>query len=430
MIRVVVHHDHKQLPDASETVVPVQLYGLNGINYIGSPVIEKIKRLGVKVSSTAIDFLSIALAITAADTFVKREDAADGWAREITIQMPLAEPEPWNNVKVKLEKALRFLSGDIWQFEFTNDGFKPPNPYRQYDRFHLVKLRSLDSVSLFSGGLDSAIGVIDLLSDGRKPLLISHAYPKDHTCQEAIAGHLKGRFSRFSVNAHPISANGETDVSMRTRSINFLAFAAVGACAVQTVNQMSRVELFVPENGFISLNAPLTTRRIGSLSTRTTHPHFLGLIQEIFNDVDIECDILNPYQFQTKGEMVGSCRDQSILQSVFQNTVSCSHWKRKNKQCGCCVPCIIRRAALRKANFNEQQDTYIYDLLKTVLLETDKRDDLRALSIAIEQIATRSIGPWILNSGPLTRADFNRYQHVFVNGLKEVEVFLQNEGIQ
>jgi Queuosine biosynthesis protein QueC len=185
----------------------------------------------------------------------------------------------------------------------------------------------------------------------------------------------------------------------------------------------------LPENGFISLNAPLTTRRIGSLSTRTTHPYFLGLIQEIFNEVGIECDIINPYQFQTKGEMLCSCRDQNILQLVFQNTVSCSHWKRKNKQCGRCVPCIIRRSALKKADFNEQQDTYIYDSLKKVLLETDKRDDLRALSIAIDQLTTRPIGSWILNSGPLPHADYNQYQHVFVNGLKEVEVYLQSEGV-
>lgn len=31
-----------------------------------------------------------------------------------------------------------------------------------------------DSVSLFSGGLDSLIGAIDLLEDGATPLLVSH----------------------------------------------------------------------------------------------------------------------------------------------------------------------------------------------------------------------------------------------------------------
>jgi hypothetical protein len=152
-------------------------------------------------------------------------------------------------------------------------------------------------------------------------------------------------------------------------------------------------------------------------------------MQEIFNDVGIQCDILNPYQFSTKGEMLESCRDQSILKSVFQKSVSCSHWKRKKQQCGYCVPCIIRRASLRKAGLNEQKDTYIYDSLKTVLSEVDKRDDLRALSLAINQISKRSIGSWILDSGPLNPDDYIRYQQVFVNGLKEVEAYLQNEGV-
>ncbi|MXE16511.1 DNA-binding protein, partial [Escherichia coli] len=82
---------------------------------------------------------------------------------------------------------------------------------------------------------------------------------------------LSGQFSRFEINADPHIYQGVTDITMRTRSLNFLALAAVGACAVQEISQQEKIDFFVPENGFISLNAPLTPRRIGSLSTRTTH---------------------------------------------------------------------------------------------------------------------------------------------------------------
>lgn len=433
MTRIVVHHDHNQLPAASKTVVPVQMYSLYGrsrgdISFIGNPVVEKIRRLGVRVTPTVMDFLSIALSVTAADTFVKREDAADGWTRELTIQLPLSEPGLWVGVKEKLEKSLRFLSGDIWQLEFDDGGYEPPTPYSQHDRFHLVRLRGLDSVCLFSGGLDSTIGAIDLLAGGGRPLLVSHAYKGDKSRQDAIGEHLQGQYSRFALNAYPISANGETDISMRTRSIIFFAFGVIGACAVRTFNQYPRVELFVPENGFISLNAPLTSRRIGSLSSRTTHPHFTGLVQEMFDDVNIHCDILNPYQFQTKGEMITSCRDQTLLRTVLEHTVSCSRWKRSNQQCGCCVPCIIRRAALHKGGLPEQ-DEYVYEQLKNVLSETDRRDDLFALTNATEQLNTRAIGPWILDSGPLSPIDYEKYKSVFVDGLKEVKVFLEKEGL-
>ena len=76
MTELVFHHDWHQLPIANDSLIPVQLYGIDGkhsrsdIGVIGNPIIDKIQRLGVQISNKAIDFLSIALAVTAADTFV------------------------------------------------------------------------------------------------------------------------------------------------------------------------------------------------------------------------------------------------------------------------------------------------------------------------------------------------------------------------
>jgi hypothetical protein len=304
--QLVLHHNHHLLPPAKEDLLPVQLYGLSGqsrgdISIIGNSVIDKVKRLGVRIPSQIMDFLTIALAVTAADAFVRRVDAGDGWTRRFTLQLPLHEPDRWLPLKKDLERALHFLSGDMWDFEFQEGGYPPPVPYGRRDRFQLVRLRGLDCVSLFSGGLDSAIGAIDMLAQGRAPLLVSHAYKGDKTHQDQIALALKGRYSRFEINADPHLYMGEMDITMRTRSFNFLAFATIGACAVQAVSQHKKIDLFVPENGFISLNAPLTPRRIGTLSTRTTHPHFIESIQGVFDAMDIPCRIINPYQFKTKG---------------------------------------------------------------------------------------------------------------------------------
>ena len=405
MTQLIFHHDHKQLPAAADELLPVQLYGLSGqgrgdISVIGNPVIDKIMRLGVKLPSQVMDFLSIALAVTAADTFVQRSESADGWTRQLSIQLPLHNPDLWKPLKDEMESALHFLSGDMWKFEFQSGGIAPPTPYRSRDRFQLIKLRGLDCVCLFSGGVDSAIGTIDLIEEGRSPLLVSHAYKGDKTHQDKIAVSLHGRYSRLSVNANPVSTNGETDISMRTRSCNFLAFGAVGACAVQTISNQESVELIVPENGFISLNAPLTSRRTGSLSTRTTHPHFIGTIQRIFNSVGMPYQIRNPYQFKTKGEMVADCQNRELLAGIVSNTVSCSHWKRTNQQCGVCVPCIIRRAAMLAGGISEETEYFFEDLVD-VFDGTDRRDDLLALSIAVDQKSKRKLGPWIADSGPL-----------------------------
>jgi 7-cyano-7-deazaguanine synthase in queuosine biosynthesis len=430
---LIFHHDLSLLPPASENALPVQMYGLSGrgrgdVAVIGNQVTEKVKRLGVRIPAQVMDFLTIALAVTAADTFVRRSDSADGWARDISIRLPLYDPDRWQPLKRELQSALHFLSGDIWEFNFQNGGYPPPFPYRRRDRFHLVKLRNLDCACLFSGGLDSAIGAIDLLEQGRAPLLVSHAYKGDKSRQEEIAQFFSGRHSRFAVNTNPVSVDGKTDITMRTRSFNFLALGAVGAFAVKAVSQQKSVELIVPENGFISLNAPLTSRRIGSLSTRTTHPHFIACIQKLFDEAEIPCRISNPYQFKTKGEMAVECRNRQLLANIIDITVSCSHWKRKNQQCGVCVPCIIRRAALHISNFNEASE-YTFNNLKDVLGETNRRDDLLAISIAIAQKSNRNLGSWIADSGPLLPSEFTAFQEVFLNGLNEIESLLQAEGI-
>ncbi len=433
MTHLVFHHDHRLLPPAGENLLPVQLYGLSGqgrgdISIIGNPAIDRIKRLGVKIPAQVMDFLSIALAVTAADTFVQRESSEDGWTRQFSLRLPLHEPSRWIALKKELESALHFLSGDIWDFEFCTGGYAPPEPYSQHSRFHLIKLKELDCVSLFSGGLDSAIGAIDLLTVGRAPLLVSHAYKGDKSRQDQIAERLNGRYSRFEINADPHHYQGVTDITMRTRSLNFLAFAAVGACAVQEVSQQKKVDLYVPENGFISLNAPLTPRRIGTLSTRTTHPYFIASIQQLFDAVGIPCQIINPYQFKTKGQMAHQCSNKQLLTEVVESTVSCSHWKRTNQQCGVCVPCIIRRASLHAGGINRDAG-YTFQSLAKVMDEIDRRDDLIALRIAIAQKSTLKIGTWIAKSGPLPVAAFNNFKQVFMEGLNEVENYLLSEGI-
>lgn len=430
MTKLVFHHDWRQLPSSSSDLIAVQLYGIDGssrgnISVIGNPITEKIKRLGIQISNQAIDFLSIALAVTAADTFVLRSESEDGWTRNLSLKIPLCDSALWIPLADDIEKTLHFLSGDIWSLEFTEGGYTPPIPYG--GRFKLIELDNLDSVSLFSGGLDSAIGVIDLLNVGHKPLLVSHAYKGDKSFQKLIDSSLIGEYSRFEVNADPHNAIGNNDISMRTRSINFLALAVVGASALQNKNNLQSVDLYVPENGFISLNAPLTPRRIGTLSTRTTHPHFIKSIQHIFNRVGIDCNIINPYQFKTKGQMILECSNRNLLQSLVSNTVSCSHWKRRNQQCGVCVPCTIRKASLLRGGI--QENVSYYNTPTNALREPNQRDDVMALLIAIAQKEHKNISTWILNSGPLPENDLEAYQNVFVQGLDEVKQYFQSEGL-
>ena len=58
------------------------------------------------------------------------------------------------------------------------------------------------------------------------------------------------------------------------------------AIALATCSSNS-VKLIVPENGLISLNIPLTHSRLGGSSTRTTHPYYMSLLQELICNLNI-----------------------------------------------------------------------------------------------------------------------------------------------
>jgi hypothetical protein len=182
----------------------------------------------------------------------------------------------------------------------------------------------------------------------------------------------------------------------------------------------------VPENGFIAINAPLTSRRLGSLSTRTTHPHFLGLVQLVFDLLGIPAEIDNPYELKTKGEMLNGW---SAGNALAAETVSCGKWKRKGVHCGRCVPCVVRRASFHAAGVPDPTPGYTYGG-PAAILASDGRADIIALCRAAAWTpaelsrAVGASGP--LPSDPDRRA---RYEAVVRRGLDEVHSYLAAHNV-
>jgi hypothetical protein len=410
--------------------VPVCMYGApvpgRGIASIGHRVRAEVRRFGRRVPQEAYDFLTVALAVTAADTFVNRENAADGWARDIELLVRVGSPAPWSAVTPILEEALKFLSGDTWKIVIQPNG--PQSPPRQ-TRGRLVNMAGRDCVSLFSGGLDSAIGALDLLGSGRRPLLVSHSYKGDSSRQEDILRMLPDQPSRFAANATP-HAQGTYDITMRTRSLNFIAYGAVAASELAVRGTSQPLSLFVPENGQIALNPPLTMRRLGTLSTRTTHPHYLDLIQQVLDGLGIPAHIENPYALMTKGEMLKRHRNWAPFAGLAAHTVSCGKWKRRNQQCGRCVPCLIRRAAFHASNIVDATP-YSSPDLGVVMANEHHRDDLLAMVLAVRKARVEPISPWVALSGPLPieRAERDALVDVVRRGMAEMEDYLGSLGL-
>ncbi|MDH7786771.1 7-cyano-7-deazaguanine synthase in queuosine biosynthesis [Ochrobactrum sp. 19YEA23] len=413
----------------------VQLFGttkIDGTAHIGNTVADQVQRLSANTSTVAFDLLAIALAVTAADSFTPREkNAQNGWARTFELNIPLAKPVVWQPAQAKLEKLLNFLSGDNWSLTLRGGGRNCPAAV-QTNKKRKANLAGVTSVSLFSGGLDSWIGVNELLRDGEVPILISHAYTGDKGYQDRLFETFSKRAERFAVNASPMRRFKGNDTTMRTRSFNFIAFAAVAAEAIAQLNSTnSRVPIYVPENGFIALNAPLTSRRVGSLSTRTTHPHYLQQMQDIFDLVGIRAEIRNPYRHSTKGRMLKDFGLNTQDAATAMDTVSCGKWKRKNKQCGHCVPCVIRRAAFFAAGVDDTTE-YSYSLHQ--VMNSDNihlKDDLMSMAYAVQQKSDAELKILAMSSGPLPLdlGERDGWFDVHKKGLYEVANYLRSEKI-
>lgn len=433
MTTVVCHVSAGAVPAAdADDEIHVLLYEGNpvrpGAGAIGGRLREQFSRLGAPPSRVAVDFVSLALAVTAADTFVLRSEAANSWNRDITLVVPLAAPQIWEPVRADLERALRFLSGDDWHFVFQPDGESPPATFEVRARQRGIDLTRVDCVCLFSGGLDSAIGALDLVSGGHRPLLVSHAYRGDAAYQEQVAGLLGQDLQRFAANAWP-RRNPITETTMRTRSFNFIAFAVLAAQVRSSLRSGVVTDVVVPENGLIALNAPLTPRRIGALSTRTTHPHYLGAIQSIMDRVGLPVRITNPFETVTKGEMVHRYRDRPKMAEFAAATVSCGVWHRKNQQCGRCVPCLIRRASLYAGSVDDGTSYETPDLHQ-VLSNEELRDDLVGMLTAVRRLKTNNLERWVSQAGPLPFDVGYRASLIDVHrrGLTEVASFLRDSG--
>jgi hypothetical protein len=284
---------------------------------------------------------------------------------EIDLHVPVSEPALWTDIASLVRTTLDFLTGDRWSV-----WFRPRLAALGTLALASGQLRIADpdSVCLFSGGLDSFIGAIDLFARQARPLLVSHYWDgitskHQSYCVEvlrrafpsAAIHHVRARVGF----PNDIVEDSPAENTLRGRSFLFFALASLAASAVG-----GAVTVHVPENGLISLNVPLDPLRLGALSTRTTHPFFMARFGNILRELGLALTLDNRYRHQTKGEMVAGCADKALLGREAKSTMSCSsptkaRWSgREPMHCGHCVPCLIRRASL-VAGLGIDDTTYV-----------------------------------------------------------------------
>lgn len=445
-MKIWINKNENEVPESSYD--GAYIFSLNRKEY--STIYSNISDTWLRAGSLSIspiyeDLFMIAIAIFAIDKRVSRNEFTDCWTREFDVSIPVIELEKWESVKLLWNKTLNFLTGDVWNINFR----KSDHIYSRRTRHSRIKLdiSKCDVVSLFSGGLDSFCGAIDLLEQGKSPCLFGHnEYPKLREKQEKFCDCFQKEYPTRTVKFVSFTANSRAPFSKsegklsgsentsRGRSLLFL-------CSALTISGIlgEKTPVYIPENGFIGLNIPLTNSRKGTCSTRTTHPFFLDNFRKILKSVDIQNPIINFYAYSTKREIVNSVKDTNSFKQGYADTISCSHpclprWNQNGdneypKNCGYCYPCLIRKNSLIDIDNNIEQ--YSYESVSKDFLdkfaESDKINDLTAVISSLYRYITvdeKEIRRLISCTGHLSIEEINKFHQVYKTSMEDlIELF-------
>jgi 7-cyano-7-deazaguanine synthase in queuosine biosynthesis len=416
--------------------------------YLFLPYDDLHRRFGAP-EGVAGDLLVVAGGCYVIDKLIPRRLAADNWTRELEVTFPVEEPDLWKEVAFQLSDALSFLTGDIWSLTFhKREGSLYQGLHR---RLHSVPfMPDATRVCLFSGGLDSLTGAINLLESGERIALVGHYGLGSNTrkVQSELAKELRAiypkGFELFQARVGPVQTLSSgtgiyasvsmPDGSERTTRSRSLVFLALGLYVAQQ-QEDGTIPLIIPENGFIALNPPLTPSRLGSCSSRTVHPLFIDQIEAIARKLGFGHPIRNPFAGKTKGRVLSESANPGLLGRLASYTVSCAHpsrpwtWKRRAaRNCGYCVPCIFRRAAMHRIG-QDRGKGYGYDVCTGELpIAKRKAADLRAVLSWVHDVHMGQVTPERLVRRMTLPAGFRSTAlEVMAAGMEEIAQFFQDK---
>lgn len=391
----------------------------------------------------AFDIFLIGCYVYGIDILLPRKDfSTNGWSRDIEVEFPVESPEVFENGKAELNHLLSFLTGDEWNITFTKREVTSLYVFKHRAKVFTDRYRqTFKKVSLFSGGLDSLVGIIDqLYSSKDKIVLVSHydaTFKGAKSDQDKIHKILSKKYSHYHiiqtrVDLSSSDVNGnerENEPSLRSRSFLFLCQAIFVAHSIG-----DGIDVLIPENGTISLNHPLTPSRRSSCSTRTAHPHYLTEVVNFISKLGLNHLIKNEYELKTKGEMLINCKDKDMLLASYQQSCSCAkrghkvYWDvRTASQCGICMPCIYRRVSLHQLGLdNESLGTNLFNPQKYKL---ENLPDVAAfLDFMVNQLSVEDIEKNLLVNGTLPLDKVEQYANVVNRTRSQISDWVRDKG--
>ena len=345
------------------------------------------RSLPARPTDRGLDLLNIAAGIYAVDRIVKRELGAgnETGIRSLKLCFAVQDLAFWQRLAITeaLEELLSFLTDENWSLTFEQAA---PASAPQQALLDLPSMRKPRRIALYSGGLDSAAGLVNRLMAGVDDyLLVTVGH---HTKLRRLCARQIQDLSRIAAIAPPLHLNlivhlkggvaknrlSQQECTQRSRAFLFCAAAAIAA---QTC-RIEDIEMF--ENGVGAINLPVMTGMlIGGLATRGAHPSFLKRMGELASAVaENPIRYSLPFATFTKAEMLAPLKAHDLA-TWAQSSQSCVHTslrERKATHCGQCPGCIERRQAFAAAGIAELPGQYSFDLFAGIKLAPRSADYL------------------------------------------------------
>jgi 7-cyano-7-deazaguanine synthase in queuosine biosynthesis len=329
-----------------------------------------------RLDGRQMDWLEIHSALFAADRAAPRDPGLD-WNRSIELHIPVRYPDYWGNFTAAFEDIFASLTYDRLALHFhAGQNFADPPRQRQHP------FAQSDCIALLSGGMDSFVGALELITPDKKPLfLAASGSGATNGAQSDVFKVIEGLDSSrelLKLIARRVNSNFPGDEqSQRSRSFLFVSTAALVAVA------SGFEDVYVNENGIMAVHVPLTAARHGSFSTRTATPRVLDQMGRLATDaLGARVTVKNLLLGMTKGDVAKRASDHGHASAV-KRTISCWAISHTRTHCGHCAPCILRRIACLQHSIDDVD--YELDVLND-LAALDK-DDAKDTLVHFIQLA-------------------------------------------
>lgn len=395
--------------------------------YKTTPVQYFFKEREIK-NSLIMDLFNTLFLIYYYDIYKKRGKDKN----ENLINIEVENLEVFKKLKSKIEELTDFMSNEKWNINFIKKEVQENIISNQ--KLFSPPEKKFEVISLLSGGLDSFTGIF--YNRNKKTKFVGYRINDlESQSQKKLKEFIKEQNNESEFILYELkNAEKKQVYTQRTRSLFFFGLGIVEAY----LSNLDKVNIY--ENGIMSLNIPINYSRI---TTKTTHPKTLFLLNSILKDLNLNIKIENTCMSKTKAEMVADL--SSEYKAQIKNTMTCGvnriypeYHNDKYSHCGACIPCLLRKITIAANNLENMEnlekpyqipyDYSIYNQTGNNFLNNEYKSGIMYFIYLKNAILNGEINNY-LNRAPRkyypNEDDYKQRKKMLLKFAKEVEYFLK-----